>query len=260
MNRFLHHLVERAQGVGERLERRRPALFESRRAPPRGMDDLATHAPAWESPAAAETRIVQRTEFVPPVQATPSTPATLAPPSTQALAMPAPLRSPELTQLGTPQSHARPDDIEPRPLRESLQRVPSLQTPHSSLAAQPSSAHSSASDLHAKLTPPTDHIRSDRVSELTGKAHSESATVLPPPPRLPVSTASTTAVAHPARRAHGSHAPAPTLASPPPVQVSIGRIEIRAAAAPAPARPAAASQSPALTLDDYLRRRHGDRQ
>jgi hypothetical protein len=174
--------------------------------------------------------------------------------------MPAPLRSPELTQLGTPQSHARPDDIEPRPLRESLQRVPSLQTPHSSLAAQPSSAHSSASDLHAKLTPPTDHIRSDRVSELTGKAHSESATVLPPPPRLPVSTASTTAVAHPARRAHGSHAPAPTLASPPPLQVSIGRIEIRAAAAPAPARPAAASQSPALTLDDYLRRRHGDRQ
>jgi hypothetical protein len=258
MSRFLHHLVERAQGVGERLERRRPALFESRRAPPRGMDDLATHAPAWESPAAAETRIVQRTEFVPSVQATPSTPATLAPPSTQALAMPAPLRSPELTQLGAPKSHAQLGEIEPRPLRESLQRVPSLQTPLSSLAARPSSALSSLSDLHSERTPPTDR-RSDRVSELSGKAHSESATVLPPPPRLPVSTASTTAVAHPARRAHGSHAPAPTLASPPPVQVSIGRIEIRAAA-PTPARPAVVSQSPALTLDDYLRRRHGDRQ
>ncbi|QSQ27593.1 hypothetical protein JY651_22935 [Pyxidicoccus parkwayensis] len=41
------------------------------------------------------------------------------------------------------------------------------------------------------------------------------------------------------------------------VQVTIGRIEVRAATPPAPARPAPARQSSALSLDEYLRRRNG---
>ncbi|WP_199746994.1 hypothetical protein, partial [Corallococcus sp. AB049A] len=55
--------------------------------------------------------------------------------------------------------------------------------------------------------------------------------------------------------AHGvqalESAPAPV------VQVTIGRIEVRAVTPPAPARPAPARTSPSLSLDEYLRRRNG---
>ncbi|RKH49017.1 hypothetical protein D7Y23_18330 [Corallococcus sp. AB050B] len=55
--------------------------------------------------------------------------------------------------------------------------------------------------------------------------------------------------------AHG--VPAPESAPAPVVQVTIGRIEVRAVTPPAPARPAPARTSPSLSLDEYLRRRNG---
>lgn len=52
---------------------------------------------------------------------------------------------------------------------------------------------------------------------------------------------------------------APESAPAPVVQVTIGRIEVRAATPPAPARqaPSRTSPSPSLSLDEYLRRRNG---
>ncbi len=58
----------------------------------------------------------------------------------------------------------------------------------------------------------------------------------------------------------GQVAPAPAAGTPV-VRVSIGRIEVRGAA-PEPgteARPAPERQRPALSLDDYLARRSGER-
>jgi len=51
--------------------------------------------------------------------------------------------------------------------------------------------------------------------------------------------------------------PAPESAPAPVVQVTIGRIEVRAVTPPAPARQAPARTSPSLSLDEYLRRRNG---
>lgn len=79
---------------------------------------------------------------------------------------------------------------------------------------------------------------------------------MPVPPRIARVEAAPSAVAHPGRTA--LHAPAPRASMfPAPVQVSIGRIEIRAqGGTPATARKTA-SAAPRLGLDDYLRQRHG---
>jgi len=82
------------------------------------------------------------------------------------------------------------------------------------------------------------------------------ASRLSSPARLPTMAVVAGAVAHPARRA-SAIATLPA-AQPAPVQVSIGRIEIRATPAQTPTRPPGPSRTPALTLDDYLRRRHGE--
>jgi hypothetical protein len=44
---------------------------------------------------------------------------------------------------------------------------------------------------------------------------------------------------------------------PPPVQVTIGRIEVTALTQAAPAKRPAAPRKPAMSLDDYLARRQG---
>jgi len=51
--------------------------------------------------------------------------------------------------------------------------------------------------------------------------------------------------------------PAAALALQPPVQITIGRVEVRAVHAPAERARSAAPAAPRLSLDDYLRRRSG---
>ncbi len=66
--------------------------------------------------------------------------------------------------------------------------------------------------------------------------------------------------AFPVQAERGGSAPgvlAPESAPAPVVQVTIGRIEVRAVTPPAPARQAPARTSPSLSLDEYLRRRNG---
>jgi len=45
---------------------------------------------------------------------------------------------------------------------------------------------------------------------------------------------------------------------PPTINVTIGRVEVRATQAPQPAQRRAESASPRMSLDDYLRRRNGE--
>jgi hypothetical protein len=52
-------------------------------------------------------------------------------------------------------------------------------------------------------------------------------------------------------------APMPVRGAPPPIEVTIGRVEIRAVAPAAPAPQRARAAGPRLTLDDYLRSRGG---
>ncbi|MBX9403076.1 hypothetical protein K4L06_17340 [Lysobacter sp. BMK333-48F3] len=79
------------------------------------------------------------------------------------------------------------------------------------------------------------------------------------PPRLPAARApapTQPTVASPGRAA----AMAPAAAIPAPVQVSIGRLEVRAvAAAPIATAPKPGAREPRLALEDYLRQRHGGR-
>ena len=97
----------------------------------------------------------------------------------------------------------------------------------------------------------------DRHRNASAPAPAAPASTLKTPPRLAHSEASKAPVAHPVRSAAMQAMPAP--AAPAPVQVSIGRVEIRGfagAAAPTPARSAASK--PQLGLDEYLQQRHGN--
>lgn len=257
MSRFLQHLVERAQGVGERLERRRPALFESRRTPSRAVDELAADDETWTMPAAAEARIPHVTESAPRPQPSALAPAMLPPVPPQSLSTHSSLRSSMLMQVRSPGSRPQAAEVEPGPTRELRQRPPPLQAPLSLSTSRSSPGHSPAPAHNTTRPFPVDDRRTVGLGALSSNEPSSSPTGLARPPRLPANTATTTAVAHPARRTIGN--PPPAAAPPPPVHVSIGRIEIRAAATSTPARSAAPSPSPALTLDDYLRRRHGER-
>lgn len=88
------------------------------------------------------------------------------------------------------------------------------------------------------------------------------APLLRPPPapvvRRPERPAQAAAPSAPRRMPSAPSRPSTTAEAPPPVQVTIGRIEVRAVAAapaPAPSRRAA----PRLSLEQYLQDRHGGR-
>lgn len=93
--------------------------------------------------------------------------------------------------------------------------------------------------------------------ESAAAAHREPAPVAPPPAPEPGRALRVEVRPAPAaerRIAPRQVAEAPP-AAPPTIQVTIGRIEVRAAPAPPAARPAPAA-GPALSLDDYLRQRN----
>lgn len=77
----------------------------------------------------------------------------------------------------------------------------------------------------------------------------------PAPPPVPPTTEHPSKVAQAARLARDASDRSPERAAAPVVQVTIGRVEIRAAAAPAPPREAARPSRPeSMSLTDYLRR------
>ena len=100
-------------------------------------------------------------------------------------------------------------------------------------------------------------------------SHADAARAPAPAPsaRKPLEIHATKSPAPRPAQSAAARAPAPRVAStapageapgPPPIHVTIGRLEIRATTPPAPPRPA--SPTPArMGLDDYLHRAHGGR-
>lgn len=284
---FLGHLVGRTQLRATQsplpiLERRRPGIFEPRTHVPATTLDLVETAGAAD---VSDTSSL-RPPAAPAVQPTSPTthramPTVLPPPITTALdhiqvATPSPVAA----VAAEPRIDAAP--IAPRSARSKITRDTSTgraaaSTPSPSAAAvsatspsptiaapPPVSAASMRGTQIVRVEPSRLESRTtvierdiDRHRNASAPAPAAPVSTLKTPPRLAHSEASKAPVAHPVRSAALQAMPAP--AAPAPVQVSIGRVEIRGfagATAPIPARSAASK--PQLGLDEYLQQRHGN--
>ncbi|MET4726679.1 hypothetical protein ABIE09_000450 [Lysobacter enzymogenes] len=285
MNGFLRHIVRRAQGQAPVLERRRPSLYESRQEPAAEANEAigtqaaatavetrrafepesartAPRAPVAVSEPVADKAVPQNIDTPPPaLPRAATTPAPTSGPATliesiqtlreTVVAVSANATAPNQTPQ-PPRRDTTPaatiDAPTIRPQRDATPSPTALRSPPS-VATRASAADPRPAQAQTPAPPPA-------------AASAPARAPAPPPPlpapaRLAARDAAPAAVAHPARR-NAPAAPAPV--APAPVQVSIGRVEIRAGA-PA-ATPAAAPRrngAPALGLDDYLRQRHGDR-
>jgi hypothetical protein len=287
MSAYLSRLIDRTQGCAPALQRRRAALFEpvvpwtgsmtgsttasqdgaferrepataSRRAnvsdpdthyspdSPMQPKTAASHGqavpgasmshtmPGDDRPSQAERTSTQTT--MPPHGTSVKDAGDLAwtPPDTK----PAPPRAPSID--------ATSSDSAEREAREARVRVPEAHSPaHLSRPDSPAFATPMASRSHAS------HAGIEDSSQTVPRT---SATA----PRTTTPTARTTVtrtVFQP-----GSPAAAQTAAASPTVQITIGRIEVRAISEPARgAQRVAHAAAPRLSLDDYLRARGGTR-
>ena len=294
---FLTHLVVRIQPRASQtamptLERRRPGIFEPRGTSPATTLDLmeTTVAPSASSFATAPTPTIQ-----PPAHASRgsaiSTPS-LAPQMSAAVknatstAVQAPVKTaPRITHIAAPtpalaipaKPQADTSTVGARSPRSKAVR----ETPPSRAAAHappmPDSTPSQASRLPAINSPQAIAVRSAQIvrveqSRLESRTtvverevdkHSDTPASVAPvpmlrtPPRLAHGETFNAPVAHPVRSAAMLATPAPL--APAPVQVSIGRVEIRGFSnAQAPASTKAAAPNPRVGLDEYLQQRHGN--
>lgn len=290
---FLDRLVARAAPVPRAdapvLERRRPGLFEPRGGVvPSLPTDEATEARAVPSamPQAASMPVP------PPLQSMRAhAPSAVAPvvvmaaaPTAPSPAIPVPSRGPA-SSVPPATTNERPSVLPPT---EDVAPPRRIAPTHEAASPQAPSARAVAR-LPAEGMParrrsqhdafPPAPVRIERSVRVESRTHErvvesriatpDSPLPAPPPPApavpVPVPVPprvarverAQAAVAHPGRTA--LHAPAPRAAvSPAPVQVSIGRIEIRAqGGTPAASRKSAPAPGPRLGLDDYLRQRHG---
>ena len=288
---FLGHLVGRTQLRATQsplpiLERRRPGIFEPRTHVPATTLDLVETAGAADvsdasslrrpatpaaQPAAQPTHNAMPTASLPPMTTTPdriraATPAPAAAIATEPRIDAAPLapRSAR-SKITRNASTDRAAASAPSPSAA----VVSPTSPSPTIAAPPPVSAASMRGTQIVRVEPSrleSHLKSrttvierevDRRRDASATAPAAPASTLKTPPRLAHSEASKAPVAHPVRSAAMQAMPAP--AAPAPVQVSIGRVEIRGyagAAAPAPARSAASK--PQLGLDEYLQQRHGN--
>jgi hypothetical protein len=286
---FLGHLVGRTQLHATQsplplpiLERRRPGIFEPRTHVPATTLDLVETAGAAD---VSDTSSLRR-PAAPAAQPTApaihrAMPTVSPPPMTTALdrirvATPTPVAA----VAAEPRIDAAP--IAPRSVRSKITRQAAASRATASAPSPSSAAMSPTSPSPTIAVPPTMSAASmrgtqivrvepsrlesrttvierevDRRRDASATAPAAPASTLKTPPRLAHSEASKAPVAHPVRSAALQAMPAP--AAPAPVQVSIGRVEIRGfagAAAPVPARSAASK--PQLGLDEYLQQRHGN--
>jgi hypothetical protein len=294
---FLGHLVARLQPRASQtamptLERRRPGIFEPRGPTPAAALDLmeTTVAPSASSLTRATPPPVQSSAHASrgPTIGTPS-PAPQTPPvatiarstAAQALVNAAPRAAHPAAQ---PPALAMPSKPQPdtttvavrSPRRKAARETPASR-PAAPASSMPATAPSQASRGPASEPPQTIAVRSAQIvrieqsrlesrttvveREVDKHRHAPAPAVpvqaLKTPPRLANSEAPRMPVAHPVRSAAMLAAPAPV--APAPVQVSIGRVEIRGVSgASAHATPRSAASKPQLGLDEYLRQRHGN--
>lgn len=280
MSDFLGHLVARSLELAPAVQPRLASLFEPTAlegtiAPGFGLDSPERHAsPAPARPAeAAPPPEPREAEPVPHRRrrktAEPPPPAEIALPvevedadrSTLLPPPPAPVRPAKARPV-----EAREEDRE-RTLGESLRRPASLDR-----AAAPGreGRREDPPALQPLLLPRIEIPRlpeplplraSMNRSEATEPPRRKAAEIRPVEPGPPPVPAPGIVVQPRIERAAALAPPPGTLEAPAPtIQVTIGRIEVRATAPQAAAAPARRASAPAgMTLDEYLRRRDGER-
>lgn len=276
MNSFLQHLVERSvSGAAEPLRPRLPGRFESlTTAEPRAVEpllpehELVEEARPWRAPPPVQAD--QETES-PRAASRPGRPADKEPPAPPPVALEVdqqPPRQPvgERSGEGEQKAHVRrvyqgkreaepkpPARVDARSVSElppdrrsegerELERAPvPAESPR---VATPQPTHRSRRvDDPAALEGPAITVASEPQPRREEPEIRRPADVLVPPVAPPV--------LQPARRSAVEQPPAPR------VQVSIGRVEVRAVFAPPPAAPPRPRPAPAMSLDDYLKQRDG---
>lgn len=274
MSEFLTHLIERAAGQAPMLQRRPRALFEPVEpdaAAPALLE--AGHEPIAASPRPVMPTPLARNE----AQAKPLTPQPVLP-TTNGLPQPLPATVPQalLKERGRV---LQPEALQPLVRHTELPHIgetgpgrdaeqistvvdsgkPALPT------AAPATPMSKARRLKAAAEPAHEPAQRERrrqpgdgAAVRAASSHAAERRDLPPPPpmtvpRRPAAAAVLMAKAQTAPRAEF----AATAPPPAPVQISIGRVEVRAHTAAEPRPRAAAPAAPRLKLDDYLRQRGG---
>jgi len=286
MNGFLERLVARAEQRAPMVERRQPGLFEPR---PWGGAAIAAAAGPWLEQDDGEQAAV-RAEGSPRGRSVNDPPRTRpgdVAQSTAALSRIAALQQAPATNLANPDS----GPLHGAPSKDIASRAEPVKNPRR--AARPPAAIESellppvsaeTSRRHTSSTAPP-RARAQAAAAESPRPRSSATTAetpqqapraivaataprplsapprpaLPPLPRLVApATAPPPARAQALRMAAAAKAPAaaaPRL--PAPVQVTIGRVEVRSMS-PAPTNKGAAKTAGArLSLDDYLRQRHG---
>lgn len=233
MSDFLSHLLERALARAPILERRRPSIFEG--TTERESEALSSLGRAVD-PLDLKSPSPNETSPPPPVRDRPLRGATIAPSKEEHKTAPDP---PARRRPVAENPNVRPSPLLPK---ESREKAPAL-------------------------TPPKPE-RVEREATQPLRIVEQISTTEPAPARPSQRPPSLTAVY--ARKAEQETPPVPLQQpkgaaiavapnSPPNIQITIGRLEIRATTPPpaAAARPPPAT--PRLSLDDYLRARSGGR-
>jgi hypothetical protein len=233
MSDFLSHLLERALAGAPVLKRRRPSIFEA--------------TPETESEALSSLG-----DEVDPVDLESSAPNETSPPPPERNR---PLRRAKIAPVEEEHEIAPDRPARRRPLAENPGVKPPPLLPNESREKGPVLPPVQPERVERETTPP---LRI--VEQISAKETVPAGSLQRPPSLTPVSARKGEKETQPAPR-QKPKAEAIDLApnSPPSIQITIGRLEIRASAPPpaAAARPRPAS--PRLSLEDYLGARSGGR-
>lgn len=280
------------------LERRRPSLFEPRIGTPTTRPDIEVSSDESDAmssrsmassvamvptlpPGHASSAVASMTSIARDTTIAPS-PRITTPDSTPVMTR---TIERDATASASVTPHTRDDDTPSRPARLRADvAAPEMRTTRPDTRATapvrdtddvaPARAREVSAHGNLPVAPPRVVVERTRIETHTRVHERTSPAAAPAPraqaresalasaplralPRVVPAQAPTRAVAHPSRSA--LHAPAPHSAAPAPVQVSIGRIEIRAATTAGTPTTGTRRQTnaPRLGLDDYLRQRHG---
>jgi len=277
MNAFLAGLVDRAQGRAPVLERRPRALFEPQRPLPARVDEIEPEAAVdWPAPAASPPRSEPQTIGQPIDR--PGGPVAAARPQAPSSREPAPpptRKEPVPTQAASIAAALRPL---PR-LAESAE-VERPRSVHGPAAPEPTGDPGRLPSRRSEAAGAASATAAVRLKPAAAVAHEPRSPVAPRPAAAVAATVqhlhqhstivttrtsrATPASARPAvllakaaQQGPARREPAAAVNAPPPVQITIGRVEVRALQPAAERARPGTPAAPRLSLDDYLRRRSG---
>lgn len=251
MSDFLTRLVQRQSGTLATIQPRTRSMFApAGDRPDSPMPDLPAIEPATSSGETHQSPEAPRDSI------TPMRPLSTALDTQRRVAVP--VNASPATLLATGLRESEPPGEPPLVNSVAVPSVDMAKGPPMPLRNQ-----SVKSDEHASGVSPRDGAR---LPEQRSQAPAGHARAVTPPPRLVESqhTGSTSrgtapsslmATGHQGQRGDDAGAPS----SEPPVHVTIGRIEVTALPEPPVPKRKSPARPPAMSLEDYLARRHGGR-